>query len=112
MLHGTKSPVAAPIGDPALVRRQRMMLGNLLVDGICPVWAAVGPSDMLPDDGLCLTMGRTLWAKRADQQSIVAGVYHQLLSLSYRSYVPIPTIVLGVHHNAARRALGHVHGGR
>jgi hypothetical protein len=50
-----------PIGDPALVPHQRVMLENLLVDGVRPVWAAVGPSeDMLPDDGLCPTMGRTL----------------------------------------------------
>ena len=53
--------VATTIGDPALVHRQRVMLGNLLIDGVRPVWVAVGPSkDMLPDDGLCPTTGRTL----------------------------------------------------
>ena len=61
MLHGMESPVAASISDPALVSHQHAMLGNLLVDDVHPVWAAVGPSeDMLPDDGLCPTMGHTL----------------------------------------------------
>ena len=77
MLHGTKLPVAATIGDSALVHRQRMMLGNLLIDSVCPVWAVVGPSeDMLPDDGLCPTTRSTLWAKGVDQQATVAGTYH------------------------------------
>jgi hypothetical protein len=50
-----------PIGDLALVPHQRVMLENLLVDDVRPVWAAVGPSEeMLPDDGLCPTTGRTL----------------------------------------------------
>ena len=53
--------VAVPIGDLALVPRQRAMPGNLLVDGIHPMRAAIGPSeDMLPDDGLCPTTRRTL----------------------------------------------------
>jgi len=57
------------------------MPDNLLVDGVRPVWVAVGPSeDMLPDNGLCPTTGHTLWAKRADQQAIAAGTYHQLLA--------------------------------
>ena len=107
-----ESPVAAPIGDPALVCHQRMMPGNLLVDGVHPVWVAVGQSkDMLPDDGLCPTKGHTLWAKGADQQAIVAGAYHQLLALEDGSCVPMPTIVLRVYHNAGRRALRHVLGG-
>ena len=56
-----ESPVAAPIGDPTLVRRQRVMPSNILIDDVCPVLAVVGPSeDMLPDDRLCPTMGRTL----------------------------------------------------
>ena len=69
--------MAAPIGDLALVPHQREMLGNLLVDGVRPVWVVVSPSeDMLPDDGLCPTTGRTLWAKGVDQQATVAGTYH------------------------------------
>ena len=63
-MHGTESHVLAPIGDLAWVRRRCAMPGNLLVDDVCPVWAAVGSSDdMLLDDGLCPTTGRTLWAK-------------------------------------------------
>ena len=90
-----KSLVAAPIGNLALVCRQRMMPGNLLIDGVRPVWVAVGPSkDMLPDDGLCPTTGRTLWAKGVDQQAIAAGAYHQLLALRDGSCVPVPTIIL------------------
>ena len=72
-----ESPVAAPICDPALVRHQRVMPGNILVNGVRPVWVAVGPSeDMLPDDGLCPTMRHTLWANGVDQQVIAAGMYH------------------------------------
>jgi hypothetical protein len=56
-----ESPVAAPIGDPTLVPCQCAMLGNLLVNDVHPMWAAVGPSkDMLPDDGLRPTTGHTL----------------------------------------------------
>ena len=84
-----------PIGDPALVHHQRVMSGNLLVDGIRLVWAVVGPSeDMLPDDELCPTMGRTLWANGVDQQVIAASVYHQLLALKDGSCVPMSTIIL------------------
>ena len=53
--------MATPIDDLALVPRQRTMPGNLLVDGVCPIWAVAGPiDDMLPNDGLCPTTGRTL----------------------------------------------------
>ena len=62
-----ESSVAAPINDLALVHRQCVMPGNLLVNGVHPVLATVGPSeDMLPNDGLCPTTGRFLWAKGAD----------------------------------------------
>jgi hypothetical protein len=64
-----KSPVAASIGDLALVPRQRMMPGNLLVDNVRPKWALVHPSeDMLPDERLCPTIGCTLWAKGHNSQ--------------------------------------------
>ena len=87
--------MAAPIGDLALVPHQREMLGNLLVDGVRPVWVVVSPSeDMLPDDGLCPTMGRTLWAKGVDQQAIAASTYHQFLALGDGSCVPVSAIVL------------------
>jgi hypothetical protein len=44
------------------------MPGNLLVDVVHPVWAAVSPSeDMLPNDEQCPTMRCTLWAKRTEQ---------------------------------------------
>ena len=105
--------MAAPIGDLALVNRQRVMLGNLLVDGVRPMWAAVGPSeDMLLDDGLCATMRRTLWVKGAYQQAIAAGASHQLLPLRDGSCVPVPMIVLRSHRNAGQRVLGHVLDGR
>ena len=53
--------MATPIGNLALVHQQRTMKSNLLIDDVCPMWAVVGPSDdMIPDDGLCLTMERTL----------------------------------------------------
>ena len=78
------------------------MPGNLLVDDVRPVWATVGPSeDMLPDDGLCPTIGRTLWAKGEDQQAIAAGAYHLLLALGDESCVLMPMIVLRVLRNAA-----------
>ena len=87
--------MAAPISDLALVPHQREMPGNLLVDGVRPVWVVVSPSeDMLPDDGLCPTMGRTLWAKGVDQQAIAAGAYHQLLALGDGSCLPMLMIIL------------------
>ena len=105
--------MAAPIGDLVLVRRQCAMPGSLLVDEVRPMWAAVGPSeDMLADDGLCPTTGRTLWAKGANQQAIVAGTYHQLLALEDGSGLTVLTIVLRVRRNAARRALKYVLSGR
>ena len=101
--------MAAPIDDLALVHCQCMMLGNLPIDGVHLVWAAVGPSeDMLPDDRL---MGRTLWAKGTTQQAIASSAYHQLLVLGDGSCLPVSTIVLRVHHNVGQRALGHVLGG-
>ena len=91
-----------PISDPALVRRQSMMPGNFLIDGVHPVWAVVGPSeDMIPDDGLCLIKGRTLWAKGVDQQAIAASTYHQFLALGDGSCVPMRTTILRVYRNAA-----------
>ena len=87
--------MATPISDLALVCRQRAMSGNVLVDNVRPVWAAVGPSeDMIPDDGLCLIKGRTLWAKGVDQQAIAASTYHQFLALGDGSCVPVSAIVL------------------
>jgi hypothetical protein len=78
------------------------MPDNLLVDGVHPMWAAVGPSeDMLLVDGLCPTTRRTLWAKGADQQAIATSTYHQLLALRDRSCVPMLMIVLRVRRNAA-----------
>ena len=97
-----ESSVATPIGDPALVHRQSVMLGNLLVDGIHSVWSVVGLSkDMLSDDEPCPTIGRTLWAKGADQQAIAVGAYHQLLALGDGSCVPMRTTILRVYRNAA-----------
>ena len=78
------------------------MPDNLHVDGVRPMWAAVGPSeDMIPDDGLCPTTWRTLWAKGADQQAIAVGAYHQLLALGDGSCVPMRTTILRVYRNAA-----------
>ena len=105
--------MVAPIGDLALVHRQHAMPGNLLVDCVRPMWAAVGPSeDMLPNERLCPTTGCTLWAKGAHQLAKVAGVYHQLLALGDGSCVPVPTIVLRVCRNVAQRVLKQVLGGR
>ena len=90
-----ESSVAAPIGDLALVHCRHVMPGNLLIDSVHPVWAVVVPSeDMLPDDGLCPTTGRTLWAKGVDQQAIASGAYLQLLAIGYGSCEPMPMIVL------------------
>jgi hypothetical protein len=89
-----ESPMAAPIGDPTLVHLQRVMPGNLLINGVRPVWETVGPNeDMLPDDRLYPTMGHTLWAKGTDQQSIATGMHHQLLALEDESCVPVPMII-------------------
>ena len=88
------------------------MLGNLLVEGVRPLWAEVGPSeDMLPNKRLYPTIGHTLWAKGAHQLAIAAGAYHQLLALRDASCVPVPMIVLQVRRYVGRRVLGHVLGG-
>jgi hypothetical protein len=95
--------MAAPIGDPTLVHLQRVMLGNLLINGVRLVWATVGPNeDMLPVDGLYPTMGHTLWAKGTDQQDIATSMHHQLLALGDKSCIPVPTIIFRVHRNVGR----------